>query len=243
MDNELLLQSSNDIPFIEAQVNIHQPTISEISLIGEENFFSGCKFLNFSKNILSIEDRIGLEDKSDFEVFMLIMCSKERIAYRNSVTMVLSLLFPQYMIKFTEKAILLSSADNSTRIDKINYDIFKDIISAMFGLNDIDAEQNSEYNPASKRAEKLVEKFKKRKAKLSQQKGEAKSKIAVLNNYISILAVGEGKDKNELMCYTFSQLRDEFKRFKKKYAFDIYMRAKLAGAKDLDEVDNWMETF
>ena len=35
MDNELLLLSSNDIPFLEAQVNIHQPTLSEISLIGE----------------------------------------------------------------------------------------------------------------------------------------------------------------------------------------------------------------
>ena len=75
MDNELLLLSKNDIPFLEAQVNIHQPTISEISLIGEESFFSGCQFLNFSKSMLQTKDKTDLENKSDFEIFMSIMCS------------------------------------------------------------------------------------------------------------------------------------------------------------------------
>ena len=42
MDNELLLLSNNDIPFVEAQINIHQPRIKEIAMIGEESFFSGC---------------------------------------------------------------------------------------------------------------------------------------------------------------------------------------------------------
>ena len=39
MLNDLLLLSGNDIPFIEAQVNIHQPSIKEIAYIGEESFF------------------------------------------------------------------------------------------------------------------------------------------------------------------------------------------------------------
>ena len=45
MLNDLLLLSKNDIPFIGAQINIHQPTIKEIALIGEDNFFSGCEML------------------------------------------------------------------------------------------------------------------------------------------------------------------------------------------------------
>ena len=57
MINDLLLLSKNDIPFIEAQVNIHQPTIKEISLIGEEEFYTGYQFLTFNKNQLSKEDR------------------------------------------------------------------------------------------------------------------------------------------------------------------------------------------
>ena len=59
MLNDLLLLSGNDIPFIEAQVNIHQPSIKEIAYIGEEAFFIGCNLLNFSKNILTEEDKIN----------------------------------------------------------------------------------------------------------------------------------------------------------------------------------------
>ena len=43
------------------------------------------------------------------------------------------------------------------------------------------------------------------------------------------------------MQYTVFQLKDELKRFQKKMAFDMYLKARLAGAKDLDEVDNWMD--
>ena len=53
MNNDLLLLSKNDIPFTQAQVNIHQPTIKEISFIGEESFHIGCQFLNFSINIIN----------------------------------------------------------------------------------------------------------------------------------------------------------------------------------------------
>ena len=67
MNNELLLMSGADIPFISAQVNIHQPTIYEISLIGEESFFSGCQFLNFNKNMIDAKDNLDLTQMSDFE--------------------------------------------------------------------------------------------------------------------------------------------------------------------------------
>ena len=46
---------------------------------------------------------------------------------------------------------------------------------------------------------------------------------------------------NELMQYTVYQLMDEFERFKMKQDFDVYVQAKMAGAKDLEEVKNWME--
>ena len=49
MIDYLLLLSKNDIPFVEAGVLIHQPTVKEIAFIGQENFFLGCEILNFSK--------------------------------------------------------------------------------------------------------------------------------------------------------------------------------------------------
>ena len=45
------------------------------------------------------------------------------------------------------------------------------------------------------------------------------------------------------MQYTVYQLFDEFQRFELKQSHDTYLKAKLAGAKDLDEVENWMKNI
>ena len=37
--DDLLFLSGNDIPFPEAKVVIHQPSLKEIAFIGEETFF------------------------------------------------------------------------------------------------------------------------------------------------------------------------------------------------------------
>ena len=76
MVNDLMLLSGIDIPFPQAQIVIHQPTIKEIGLIGEESFYSGCGALNFSKNSLSSEDRIALKDFTDFEILMSMINNK-----------------------------------------------------------------------------------------------------------------------------------------------------------------------
>ena len=76
------------------------------------------------------------------------------------------------------------------------------------------------------------------KIKAQQQGGQ---KITILQRYISILAVGEQKDINALMQYNVYQLFDEFTRFSLREQSDFYLEAKMAGAKDLQEVDNWMK--
>ena len=40
--DDLTLLSGIDIPFEEAHLIIHQPTLKEISIIRENNFFIGC---------------------------------------------------------------------------------------------------------------------------------------------------------------------------------------------------------
>ena len=44
MDNDLIFLSGVDIPFPEAQIVLHQPTIKEISYIGEQAFYTGIEF-------------------------------------------------------------------------------------------------------------------------------------------------------------------------------------------------------
>ena len=240
MDNELLLISGEDIPFIEAQISIHQPTIREISLMGEEDFLIGCQFLKFTKEkILSEEDKRGLENKSDFEIFMSIMCSKDYSKYKNNVLMVLALLFPEYQIRFTNKEILLVNEQNSTRINKENYDVFKEILDSMFCLTESEA-VNGEYNPIDKRAAKIAEKLKKHREKIANIKGKSK-KIAIFSRYVSILSIGMQMDINIFNNYTVFQLKDSMKRYQMKDSYDMYIQAKMAGAEGLDEVEHWMD--
>ena len=50
--NKLALMTGIDIPIIEMQLAIHQPTIKEISYLGEEEFFSGISCLCIDKNLI-----------------------------------------------------------------------------------------------------------------------------------------------------------------------------------------------
>lgn len=241
--SEILLLSKNDIPFVEAQVNIHQPTISEISFISEESFHIGCQLLTFSKKLLSQQDKINLENSTDFEIFMSIMNSKESRVQNNAAINVLTLLFPEYEIKITMDKILFIKETFQSSLNENNFYVFQEIIKQMFDMeNSVDEEAQPTYNPADALAAKIAEKLKKGQNKaVEKNKSEEFKKIAIFSRYVSILAVGEKKDINDLMQYTVYQLKDEFKRYRMKDKFDMYVKAKMAGAQDLEEVDDWMK--
>lgn len=239
MDNELLLLSGNDIPFIEAQVTIHQPTMKEIAYIGEEAFFTGCELINFSKNILPEQDKVNLEDKTNFDILIAILRERNAVMQRNRncVEMVLALIFPWYTIDITSDAIVLEKEEERHLINNDNFETFKTIFNMMFSFS---KDESRDYNPSGEVAKRIAEKLKQRHQKLAELK-EGKQKIDILSRYVSILAVGEHKDMNSLLNLSVYQLFDEFERFKLKMSYDIYFQAKMAGAKDLKEVEDWMK--
>ena len=236
MGNELLLLSGNDIPFIEAQITIHQPTIKEIAYIGEEAFFTGCELINFSKNILPEEDKMNLEDKTNFDILIAILRERNAVMQRNRncVEMVLALIFPVYTIDFTNEGIALEKEEERHLINNDNFEAFKTIFNSMFSFS---REETRDYNPSGEVAKRIAEKLQQRHQKLAELK-EGKKKIDILSRYVSILAVGEHKDINSLLNLSVYQLFDEFERFKLKMSYDIYFQAKMAGAKDLKEVED-----
>ena len=236
MIDELSLTTGVDIPFYSASISIHQPRMKEIGMIGEESFHIGSHFLVFSKNNLPDKDKVNLENQSDFNIFMSVMNSREKAKHKTDAMMILALLFPTAKIKIEKDKILLQLENFSSSINEQNYNDFKKIINAIFCL-EVNAED--EYNPADDLAAKIAEKIKKGKQKKQNNQGEV-DKINIYSRYMSILAVGMEKDINIYNNYTVYQLRQEFKRFIAKQNFDIYVDAKLAGAQDLEEVEDWM---
>lgn len=240
--DELLLLSGNDIPFPEARITIHQPKLKEIALIGEETFFTGCEFLNFSKDMLLEKDKVNLIHQTNFEILMSIVKDKSPLGIntKNTILMLLTLLFPEYEINIQEEGILLLKKNEFASLNKMNYDEFQKILVKMFCL-DRKKKDEQDYNPGGDRAKMIAEKLKKGRQKAAAAKGEDNKKIAIFSRYISILSVGESKDINSFMNYTVYQLYDEFERFELKQNSDVYLQARLAGAQDLEEVDNWMK--
>lgn len=246
MDNELILSMGVDIPFPSLRLNIHQPKLKEIALIGEESFFLGCEFLTFSKEkFLSDEDKNNLKDTSDFDVLMSILKNKNLTIQKSKVcaTMLLTLLFPDYLISFQEKSIAFKKVgeDEIFEITNDNFEDFKEILTAMFCLKRSNNE-GLNYNPGNDAARELAERFRKNRAKIAEMKGETK-KVSILSRYSSILVVGQKKDYNSFLDYTVYQIFDEFERFEMKEQYDFYLKAKMAGAKDLDDVEYWMKNI
>ena len=243
MLGELLLLSGNDIPFPEAQLSIHQPTLKEIAYIGEEKFFLGCELLNFTKKSLMSKDRVNLENQTDFDIIIATITENtlESKKSQMNVLLVFTLLFPNYSFEIDKinYQIILINGDEIKVINKKNYPYLQEIIACIFCL-----QKNKEeaYNPSGLLSQKIADKLKEGQKKRAEMgKADAPQKISILSRYVSILAVGEQKDINILMNYTVFQLFDEWERYNLKLKYDMYIKARLAGAKDLKEEENWMK--
>ena len=101
--------------------------------------------------------------------------------------------------------------------------------------------QSEDFNPANDRAREIAEKLRKGREKAAAAKGESIAEVSILSRYVSILAVGNHKDINDLMEYTVYQLYDEFERYQLKLSYDMYIKQLLAGAKDPEKPKDWMK--
>ena len=245
--DELLLMSGLDVPFPAAQLQIHQPQIRDISVIGEKRFFAGAAILQIDKDILKIEDNTVSDNISDFDIIMTIVHNQNPNFQKMKfdLLMVLAILFPTYAIDLQKDRIVLKEMaeekvnddNNLKEINNSNYEEFRLLLAQILCLESCG--QNKKYNPQSAMAKKIAAKLKKGQQKASLAKGE--NLTSLLSRYVSILAVGLNKDINSLMNYTLYQLFEEYKRYSTKLAFDMNMSARLAGAKDVSTPKNWLE--
>lgn len=247
MISSLLLLSNNDIPFISAQLTIHQPTLKEISLIGEDTFFTGIQTLMIKKENLAEIPPEYYDKISNLDILLKIGRDRD-LSSRQSKACVLALLtlmFPDYKVSLAPTKLFLEDADKQQHeITGESFDELQQIVEDMFCVNLLGGGKPlPEYNPADAWAAAIANKIKKGRDKLAEIKASQNNgqKITILSRYISILAVGEQKDINALMQYNVYQLFDEFTRFSLREQSDFYLDAKMAGAKDLQPVDNWMK--
>ena len=112
MINQLALICGTDIPYPQLHTVLHQPTLKEIALIGEETFFSGVQCLLVNKNLISLPGNFDLSQLNNFHIFMMILQEKSEAKKKQAVQMVLSLILPDFNFNLVpNRSLILSKED------------------------------------------------------------------------------------------------------------------------------------
>ena len=238
MDIRLALMTGVDIPLPELQATLHQPTIKEISYLGEKEFLTGIQCLTIQKAMVA-QDESLLSETSKFQIFMTIMSEKTTQDKKQSVLNALNLLFPGYMIFFTPRAISMNCDQGNVIIDEGNFEKLQQVISEVFCLSKSDA---GSFNPQSKKAKEIADKLMKARQRVAAQRAAEQGDGSVFAQYISTLTVGLGSmSLQDCINLTMYQLYDLVERYSLYINWDIDLKSRLAGAKPDKPVDNWMK--
>ena len=227
-----------DIPIVECKIILHQPTIEEISFIGESEFFIGVQTLCLNKSMF-IEDKNDLNDISNFQIFMTIMRDKNTVDKKNSVLQVLNILFPKYKILITPNSLIFSDKEQNI-IDNTNFEYLQDVLKLVFCQNMGPMDQQA-FNPVDKKAKEIADKLMRGRQRVAAQKNNGNGSI--FSQYLSILVIGVNQNLHDLIKLTMFQLYDLIERYSLYINWDIDIRQRLAGAKPDSQPENWMKNI
>lgn len=240
-DCTLGLMTGIDIPIPEIQMVMHQPTIKEISLIGEEDFFTGLQFLSIKASAWGeLSEEIG--QLSNFQLFIQLLFDQRMAEKKEVVLEVLRLLFPKNNPQLTPGSILLNQEGTTFIIDESNFQALQDILDRVFSLEGTD---KVSYNPSNAKAAEIAKKLQRGREKVAAQKAkENGGSGSMLSQYLSVLTVGLGSmSLNDLMNLTLYQLQDLIKRYSLYLSWDIDLRARVFGGGSDTPVEDWMKSI
>ena len=236
MNCQLSLMCGIDVPIPECQLVVHQPTIKEISMIGEQDFFIGIQMLCIDKKMY-IEDENLLANTTNFQIFTAMLNEQQMADKKQAVQQVLTLLFPQTKIIFTPRSILLNINQENIIIDEGNFEQLQDVLIQQFCLQGSGQEQ---YNPKDKKAREIAQKLMKARQKVAKLKATENSG-SMFTQYLSVLTIGTSLTLKDAMELTMYQLYDLIERYSMYLNWDIDIRSRMAGAKVDKPVENWMK--
>ena len=239
-DYSLGLMTGIDLPIPELQTVVHQPTIKEISMVGEQDFFIGIQLLCINKD-LYLEDA-NLQNITNFQLFMAIMQEKQTAEKKLAVQQVLTLLFPQMKVLFTPRSMLLKQGEIDIIIDEGNFEALQHLLTLQFCLKGSGQEQ---FNPKGAKAKEIAQKLMRARQRVAEQKMQGKGGgQSMFSNYLSILTVGISSMSLEDACnLTMYQLYDLVERYALYINWDLDVKTRLAGGKPDHPAENWMKNI
>lgn len=243
--NKLQLMTGVDVPVPELEIAIHQPTILEISYIGELEYFQAMQLLCFDKNTIIAANPKGTSNllaMNNFEIFMTLIGGPDGLEKQNQILSVLSILFPKYTVQFLPRGLFFNNATEkkSFTLDERNFDSLRVILNEVSGMKNATGGQNGTFNPIGQKSAEIAAKLMKGRQRAAQQK-EGSSQ-GVLARYVSILTIGlNSMSLNDCLNLTVYQLYDLIERYGLWVGWDLDIRSRLAGGKPDSKPDDWMK--
>lgn len=234
MDINLALMTGVDIPIPEYETVLHQPSLKEISMMGETDFFKAIGLLNV--NVKMLENNMDISNLNNFLLLCEILSKnpEEKSILQNLFT----LLFPSYSLIITPRSFCFNSEGHSFIIDEGNFDIFQVILKKIFCLYQSGKDS---FNPTNKKASEIAKKLQRARERVAAQKRAEQGETS-LGQYISVLTIGIGSmSLNECINLTIYQLYDLLERYNHYLSWDLDVRSRLAGAKGEKPLENWMK--
>ena len=235
----LKLEAGIDIPIPELQLICHSPTVKEIALMGESDFFGAMQFLCINKEVLPQSETV-LQTLTNFQILMKVLKESQDKDRKASLVTLLTLLFPDYQVALMPASINFMSEDDVIMVDNENFDLFQDVIKKVLCVDSLFQSDNVVYNTKSKKAQEIAEKIYKGRNKVAQIKAKEGSG-SILLRYLSILQIGPRIPLSESVNFNLFQLFDTIERYTAYTEWDTDLQVRLAGGKPDKEVESWMK--
>ena len=245
-DLRLALMTGVDIPIPELQLVLHQPTIKEISMLGEKDFFIALQFLCLHKNNY-IQDEFILSQVTNFDIFMEILNDKQvaqemnTTNLKNSIISLITLLFGDYQVLLTPQSLILKSEEVTIMFDRNNFDLLQEKLRTVFCLNTNILGEQGAFNPKGAKAREIAEKLMRGRQRVAAQKGDTNESVFV--RYLSVLAIGVPMALKDLVDCTVYQIYDLIERYGLLLDWDIDLKVRLAGGTPNSQAESFMKNI
>jgi hypothetical protein len=249
---ELLLMTGGEIILEDPLVKIQQPTIKQIALKGESEFFRSMsifyirpepliEFINQLEVLGEDEKEIILENITAYDNLLFLMRAStaggaDEYKVVELVQSAFDLLIPEYSFNFDpqeEEMSLVSLKDShSIVVDEELFMKIKSVAEQIFLLDKFfGSSEKEELSPA---AQKIADKIAKHERKIREINGE-NEEGSYFARILSIM--GMHGDLDYLSNLTVYQLHNQFERFNLFTNHNQNMNAALAGASNVELVD------
>lgn len=254
--DDLTLITGGNIIINDPPVEIQQPSIKQISLVGEREFFRSLNifdidseplvnFINGVENIDAEEKELMIEAITEYDNLLFFMKSsfigegQDQFQIVDMAKVVFNLIMPDYEFVFNQETgdmLLMNQKENSHSIvvDREFFDLLKDIANQIFLLDKFFG--TSAQPEMSEGARRIAQKMEESEKKIRRMKGEEAEGTSYFARILSVM--GLKKELEYLSSLTVYQLDNQFERMNLFVSYDQSLKAHLAGATNI-EITDW----